>query len=104
MEQKNGSQQSVKALLYFAVMSVFLRASLSGPNIISPQHNIHYETLVGTSESTTNGLLTTKISLKDEETKAICKVALSPTDNDGVFSVVIASAATLLNGLSANIQ
>jgi hypothetical protein len=93
MEQKNGSQ-SVKALLYLAVMSVFLRASLSSPNIISPQHNIHYETLVGTSEQTTN-LLGTSISLtsKDEENKAIYQVALK--DNAGVFSVVIASAAAL---------
>ncbi|PKC56094.1 hypothetical protein RhiirA1_429288, partial [Rhizophagus irregularis] len=99
MEQKNGSQQSVKALLYFAVMSVFLRASLSGPNTISPQHNIHYETLVGTSEPTTENLLATNISLtpNDEETKAIYQVALLPTNNAGVFSVVLASAATFLN-------
>jgi len=94
MEQKNGSQ-SVKALLYFAVMSVFLRASLSSPNTISPQHNIRYETLVGTPEPTAN-LLGTNISLtsKDEENKAIYQVAL--TDNSGIFSVVIASAAALL--------
>ncbi|GBB99350.1 hypothetical protein RclHR1_00350006 [Rhizophagus clarus] len=80
-------------------MSVFLRASLSGPNNISPQHNIHYETLVDTSEPTTENLLTTNINLasKDEEAKAIYQVALLPTNNADVFSAVIASAAAFLN-------
>src|SRR5581483_10006952 len=99
MEQKNGlQQQGVKALLYFAVMSVFIRASLSRPNVFSPQHNIHYETLVGT-EPTAN-LLAANIGLtsKDEETTTVYQVPL--TDNADMFSVVIASAAALLNGLS----
>ncbi|CAI2169309.1 7467_t:CDS:1, partial [Funneliformis geosporum] len=80
MEQKVGSQQGVKFLLYFAVMSVFLRTSLSGPAIISPQHNIHFETLVGSSEPSTFDLTS-----KDEENPAIYhQVALSSMDNTGV--------------------
>ncbi|CAG8524482.1 15322_t:CDS:1, partial [Funneliformis caledonium] len=94
MEQKVGSQQGVKVLLYFAVMSVFLRASLSGPSTIGPQ-NIHFETLVGPSEPSTFNLTS-----KDEEHPAIYhhQVALSSMDNAGVFSVVLASAAAFLNG------
>jgi len=95
MKQKIGSQQGVKVLLYFAVMSVFLRTSLSGPNT---HHNINYESLEP-------NLLTTNIDLtssRGEENSAIYhQVALSSTDNAGVFSVVIASAAAFLNGLSA---
>ncbi|CAI2174846.1 8705_t:CDS:1, partial [Funneliformis geosporum] len=56
MDQKNGMHQNVKALLYFAVMSVFLRASLAGPTNINlnSQHNINYETLVGEQLTTTS--------------------------------------------------
>ncbi|CAG8449437.1 12044_t:CDS:2 [Cetraspora pellucida] len=45
MELKHG-KESVRALLYFAVMTIFVRASLAGPSINLPS----YEQLVEPSE------------------------------------------------------
>ncbi|CAG8470065.1 8703_t:CDS:2 [Funneliformis mosseae] len=80
MEQNNGTHLNVKALLYFAVMSVFLRASLfttSKPSFI-PSLELPEKTNDGVEFDRVAGLLSTT------------------TMDNNVFGVILAA---LLNDL-----
>ncbi|CAG8521125.1 13928_t:CDS:2 [Dentiscutata heterogama] len=94
MEQKHG-KESIRALLYFAVMTVFVRASLAGPSLNIPS----YETLVEPSEI----LSALDLSTSDESMSSTTsdKLDLIPHSNKaGIFGTFLASTAALLKGQS----
>ncbi|CAG8456017.1 13839_t:CDS:2 [Funneliformis caledonium] len=83
MEQNNGTHLNVKALLYFAVMSVFLRASLIGPFTTSKPSFIPSLEL---AEKTNDGV----------EFDRVAGLLSTTTMDNNVFGVILAA---LLNDL-----
>ncbi|CAG8662609.1 10940_t:CDS:2 [Gigaspora margarita] len=97
MEQKHG-KESIRALLYFAVMTVFVRASLAGPSINIPS----YETLVEPEILSALDLSTSDESMSSTTSD---KLDLIPHSNNfGIFGAVLASTSALLRGQSTAVD
>ena len=101
MEQK----QSVKALLYFAVISVFLKASLtdSASVNLNPQHNINYETLVEVG-SISKSIFIPNLELATNtnaraEFEQVSGFPSVTAKNYGVLGFILASIVASSNGL-----
>ncbi|KAG9296818.1 hypothetical protein G9A89_002215 [Geosiphon pyriformis] len=99
LEQKTGPQQSIKAFLYLAVISVFMRASMAtaGPYQTLSQSGYisSYEQSVLRNEHT-NSLIAQGLSSFSHDERVMKNYDHSL--NAGVFGVILTGTAALLNG------
>ncbi|KAG9296783.1 hypothetical protein G9A89_002180 [Geosiphon pyriformis] len=98
LRQISGPQQSIKAFLYFAVISVFMKASMVtvGPyqGLSANSYLSSYEQSVLTNKQT-NSLFSQGLTFSHDE---IITKSLDQSINVGIFGVLLTSTAALLNG------